>query len=201
QRPAQTAARGPRSRPRGRPRVLGHGLCRCCGRDRLRPAADPVRYRRSPAGELRLYRRRCPSREAGGEHRLRFPRRLRTGRIRRRMPGAAAGRPRPAWTTEVERGLTLHGPGREDLSLMIGTHPAKGYASHGDTWSLALAMQLAGWDLLSADADSAAEQPVLVLDDVFAELDTGRRSRLASRITAAEQVFITAAVDSDLPEG
>ena len=104
-------------------------------------------------------------------------------------------------TTEIERGLTLHGPGRDDLSLMIGTHPAKGYASHGETWSLALAMQLAGWDLLSADADSAAEQPVLVLDDVFAELDTGRRSRLASRITAAEQVFITAAVDSDLPEG
>src|SRR5699024_2701560 len=104
-------------------------------------------------------------------------------------------------TTEIERGLTLHGPGRDDLSLMIGTHPAKGYASHGETWSLALAMQLAGWDLLSADADSAAEQPVLVLDDVFAELDTGRRSRLASRITAAEQVFITASVDSDLPEG
>jgi DNA replication and repair protein RecF len=104
-------------------------------------------------------------------------------------------------TTEIERGLTLHGPGRDDLSLMIGTHPAKGYASHGETWSLALAMQLAGWDLLSADADSTAEQPVLVLDDVFAELDTGRRSRLASRITAAEQVFITAAVDSDLPEG
>ena len=62
-------------------------------------------------------------------------------------------------------------------------------------------MQLAGWDLLSADAGSAAEQPILVLDDVFAELDTGRRQRLASRVTSAEQVFITAAVDSDLPEG
>ncbi|HJE76859.1 MAG TPA: DNA replication and repair protein RecF, partial [Brevibacterium epidermidis] len=98
-------------------------------------------------------------------------------------------------------GLTLHGPGRDDLSLTIGTHPAKGYASHGETWSLALAMQLAGWDLLSADAGSAAEQPILVLDDVFAELDTGRRQRLASRVTSAEQVFITAAVDSDLPEG
>ena len=62
-------------------------------------------------------------------------------------------------------------------------------------------MQLAAIDLLSADAGSAAEQPILVLDDVFAELDTGRRNRLASRVTAAEQVFITAAVDSDLPEG
>lgn len=104
-------------------------------------------------------------------------------------------------TTEIERGLTLHGPGRDDLSLMIGSHPAKGYASHGETWSLALAMQLAGWDLLSADAGSTAEQPILVLDDVFAELDTGRRNRLAARITAAEQVLVTAAVDADLPAG
>ncbi|WP_152346188.1 DNA replication/repair protein RecF [Brevibacterium sp. CFH 10365] len=104
-------------------------------------------------------------------------------------------------TTEIERGLTLHGPGRDDLSLMVGDHPAKGYASHGETWSLALAMQLAGWDLLSADAGSAAEQPILVLDDVFAELDSGRRQRLASRVASAEQVFITAAVDSDLPDG
>lgn len=104
-------------------------------------------------------------------------------------------------STEIERGLTLHGPGRDDLSLTIGDHPAKGYASHGETWSLALAMQLAGWDLLSADAGSRAEEPILVLDDVFAELDTGRRNRLASRIAKAEQVFITAAVDSDLPIG
>ncbi|WP_413332661.1 DNA replication/repair protein RecF [Brevibacterium sp. GP-SGM9] len=104
-------------------------------------------------------------------------------------------------TTEIERGLTLHGPGRDDLALTIGDHPAKGYASHGETWSLALAMQLAGWDLLSADAGSVAEQPILVLDDVFAELDTGRRNRLASRITSAEQVFVTAAVDGDLPDG
>lgn len=104
-------------------------------------------------------------------------------------------------STEIERGLTLHGPGRDDLSLTIGVHPAKGYASHGETWSLALAMQLAGWDLLSSDAGSTAEQPILVLDDVFAELDTGRRNRLASRVTEAEQVFITAAVDSDLPTG
>lgn len=104
-------------------------------------------------------------------------------------------------STEIDRGLSLHGPGRDDLSLTIGDHPAKGYASHGETWSLALAMQLAGWDLLSSDAGSRAEQPILVLDDVFAELDTGRRNRLASRVTEAEQVFITAAVDADLPTG
>ena len=60
---------------------------------------------------------------------------------------------------------------------------------------------LAGWDLLTSDAGSEAEQPILVLDDVFVELDTGRRSRLASRVTEAEQVFITAAVDADLPTG
>ncbi|WP_309130735.1 DNA replication/repair protein RecF [Brevibacterium sp.] len=104
-------------------------------------------------------------------------------------------------STEIDRGLTLHGPGRDDLALTIGDHPAKGYASHGETWSLALAMQLAGWDLLSSDAGSTAEQPILILDDVFAELDTGRRNRLAARITEAEQVLITAAVDADLPSG
>lgn len=104
-------------------------------------------------------------------------------------------------TAEIDRGLTLHGPGRDDLSLRIGENPARGYASHGETWSLALAMQLAGWDLLSADAADRSEQPILVLDDVFAELDSGRRRRLASRIDEAEQVLITAAVDADLPPG
>lgn len=101
---------------------------------------------------------------------------------------------------EIDRGLTLVGPQRDDVDLSIGETPAKGYASHGESWSLALALTLAGWDLLRADADAQEDEPILVLDDVFAELDTGRRNRLAETVAEAEQVLITAAVGTDVPE-
>lgn len=100
---------------------------------------------------------------------------------------------------EIERGLTLIGPQRDDVELTIGTMPAKGYASHGESWSLALALRLAGWELLTGGSEEREDQPVLVLDDVFAELDAGRRRRLAARIGEAEQVLITAAVGEDIP--
>ena len=96
---------------------------------------------------------------------------------------------------EVERGITLVGPHRDELQLRIGALPARGYASHGESWSLALALKLASYDLLSSDGD----EPVLLLDDVFAELDVTRRARLAERATAAEQAIITAAVEADVP--
>lgn len=96
---------------------------------------------------------------------------------------------------EVERGVTLVGPHRDELALRVGELPARGYASHGEAWSLALALKLASYDLLSADGD----QPVLLLDDVFAELDTARRSRLVERAAAAEQTVVTAAVEVDVP--
>lgn len=101
---------------------------------------------------------------------------------------------------EIERGLTLIGPQRDDVQLTIGSMPAKGYASHGESWSLALALRLAGWELLAGGSEAREDQPVLVLDDVFAELDTGRRRRLAARVGQAEQVLITAAVGADIPE-
>lgn len=101
---------------------------------------------------------------------------------------------------EIDRGLTLVGPQRDDVELLIGEVPAKGYASHGESWSLALALQLASWDLLREDSRNPDDQPVLVLDDVFAELDTGRRARLAHMVAEAEQVLITAAVGSEIPE-
>lgn len=97
---------------------------------------------------------------------------------------------------EVERGITLVGPHRDDLELTLGDLPAKGYASHGESWSFALALRLAGYQLLRADV---ATDPVLVLDDVFAELDVGRRTRLAALIADCEQVLITAAVRDDVP--
>jgi DNA replication and repair protein RecF len=97
--------------------------------------------------------------------------------------------------SEVERGVTLVGPHRDDLSLLLGELPAKGYASHGESWSLALALRLAAYELLRADG----AEPVLVLDDVFAELDTGRRERLADLVSGAEQVLVTCAVDDDVP--
>ncbi|MYM20174.1 DNA replication/repair protein RecF [Brevibacterium sp. 5221] len=108
---------------------------------------------------------------------------------------ALARRRRP----EIERGLTLVGPQRDDVELTIGGVPAKGYASHGESWSLALGLRLAGWRVLTGDSDDPAEQPVLVLDDVFAELDAARRERLAELVAPAEQVLITAAVAGDIP--
>ncbi len=96
---------------------------------------------------------------------------------------------------EIQRGVTLVGPQRDDVDLSIGDLPAKGYASHGESWSLALSLRLGGFALVRDDGT----EPVLVLDDVFAELDETRRDRLAGAIADAEQVLITAAVGSDVP--
>ena len=97
---------------------------------------------------------------------------------------------------EIERGVTLVGPHRDELLLKLGEMPAKGYASHGESWSYALALRLASYDLLRAEGN----EPVLVLDDVFAELDTRRRERLAELVAPGEQVLVTAAVDDDVPD-
>ncbi len=96
---------------------------------------------------------------------------------------------------ELERGVCLVGPHRDDLELRIGDLPARGYASQGESWSMALALRLAAFDLLRSGGDD----PVLLLDDVFAELDTGRRERLAGLVAGAEQVLVTAAVRQDVP--
>ena len=96
---------------------------------------------------------------------------------------------------EIARGLCLVGPHRDDITLTLGDLPTKGYASHGESWSMALALRLAGFALLRADG----VEPVLILDDVFAELDETRRARLAELIAGAEQVLITAAVAADVP--
>ncbi|MEV5000468.1 DNA replication/repair protein RecF [Nocardioides sp. LML1-1-1.1] len=102
---------------------------------------------------------------------------------------------------EIQRGVTLVGPHRDDLVLTLGPGdehrlPVKGYASHGESWSFALALRLASYDLLRADGDD----PILVLDDVFAELDAERREQLAALVAGAEQVLVTAAVAADVPE-
>ncbi|MGL5851945.1 MAG: DNA replication/repair protein RecF [Phycicoccus sp.] len=97
---------------------------------------------------------------------------------------------------EVERGVCLVGPHRDDLVLTLGELAAKGYASHGESWSIALGLRLAGFQLLRHDL---GDDPVLVLDDVFAELDTGRRERLAAMVSDCEQVLVTAAVPADVP--
>ena len=101
---------------------------------------------------------------------------------------------------ELDRGISLVGPHRDDLVLTLGSTearlPARGYASHGESWSLALALRLASYDLLRADGDD----PILILDDVFAELDAGRRTQLAEVVSDAEQVLVTAAVPDDVPD-
>jgi DNA replication and repair protein RecF len=98
-------------------------------------------------------------------------------------------------TAELERGMSLVGPHRDDLELRLGEQPAKGFASHGESWSLALSLRLASYEILCNDGS----EPVLLLDDVFAELDTARRRALAGVAAAAEQVLVTAAVEEDIP--
>jgi DNA replication and repair protein RecF len=101
---------------------------------------------------------------------------------------------------ELDRGVSLVGPHRDELRLSLGSVddrlPVKGYASHGESWSFALALRLASYDLLRADGDD----PILVLDDVFAELDSERRRQLADLVAGAEQVLVTAAVAEDVPD-
>jgi DNA replication and repair protein RecF len=104
---------------------------------------------------------------------------------------------------ELDRGVSLVGPHRDELSLTLGNGepstarlPVRGYASHGESWSFALALRLASYDLVRADGDD----PILILDDVFAELDGERRAQLAELVAGAEQVLVTAAVAADVPE-
>ncbi|MDO8106175.1 DNA replication/repair protein RecF [Isoptericola sp. b441] len=112
---------------------------------------------------------------------------------------------------EIDRGVTLVGPHRDDLVLELGALPAKGYASHGESWSFALALRLASYTLLTHGVDQDSDlpgmagwdegsEPVLILDDVFAELDSRRRTRLADVVARAEQVIVTAAVSEDVPD-
>jgi DNA replication and repair protein RecF len=96
---------------------------------------------------------------------------------------------------ETERGVSLIGPHRDDLHLQLGDFPAKGYASHGESWSMAISLRIGSYNLLKSEG----AEPVLILDDIFAELDTSRRQQLTSVTQMAEQTFITAAVESDLP--
>jgi DNA replication and repair protein RecF len=118
-------------------------------------------------------------------------------------PGADRGQLAAALTAamaerrsdEIARGISLVGPHRDDVLLSLGVLPARGYASHGESWSLALALRLGSLALLRSDG----VEPVLVLDDVFAELDATRRERLASMVSGAEQVMVTAAVGGDVP--
>jgi DNA replication and repair protein RecF len=98
---------------------------------------------------------------------------------------------------ELERGMCLVGPHRDDLELWLGDQPAKGFASHGESWSFAVALRLAAYELLRTDGS----EPVLLLDDVFAELDAARRRALATVAESAEQVLVTAAVVEDIPAG
>ena len=97
---------------------------------------------------------------------------------------------------EIERGVSLIGPHRDDLHLQLGDFPAKGYASHGESWSMAISLRIGSFNLLKSEGAS----PILILDDVFAELDTSRRIQLMSATQLAEQTIITVAVESDLPK-
>jgi DNA replication and repair protein RecF len=111
------------------------------------------------------------------------------------LTAAMAARIAERRADELDRGVTLVGPHRDDLVIHLGGGPAKGFASHGESWSLALGLKLATFALLRGDG----EDPILVLDDVFATLDAGRRAALAAVARSAEQTLITAAVLDDVP--
>ena len=100
---------------------------------------------------------------------------------------------------ELERGISLVGPHRDELELVLGMAPAKGYASHGETWSMCLSLRLASYYVMLDDARTGGSAPILILDDVFAELDVQRRRKLAAIVSGAEQVLVTAAVEDDIP--
>ncbi len=100
---------------------------------------------------------------------------------------------------ELERGISLVGPHRDELELLLGPAPAKGYASHGETWSMCLALRLASYYVMLDDSRTGGSAPILILDDVFAELDVQRRRKLAAIVAGAEQVLVTAAVEADIP--
>ena len=145
-----------------------------------------------------------PAREAAGGVTLDYE--LSTGRVVRGIsgggvpdPGELAAELRAVFAArtddEVERGMTLAGPHRDELTMSLNELPAKGYASHGETWSLALALRLASREVLH----QVGEEPVVLLDDVFAELDEARRARLAARCDTFEQVLVTTALDVDVP--
>jgi DNA replication and repair protein RecF len=118
------------------------------------------------------------------------------GALRASLSAALAAGMAERRAEEIQRGVSLVGPHRDDIALSLGMLPAKGYASHGESWSFALALRLGSFHLLRADG----VEPVLVLDDVFAELDSVRRERLAAGVRMAEQVLVTAAVGADVPE-
>ena len=166
---------------------------------RTAPSCSPAGSSCAPRSRRTWPRRTTRSAPGGGE---RTDRPTRSGLVERSArPGpccqrgsllGAAGRGPEA---EIERGVTLVGPHRDDVTLTLGELPAKGYASHGESWSFALALRLAAYELLRADGI----EPVLVLDDVFAELDAGRRDRLAELVGGASQVLVTCAVEDDVP--
>jgi DNA replication and repair protein RecF len=101
---------------------------------------------------------------------------------------------------ELERGISLVGPHRDELELVLGEAPAKGYASHGETWSMCLSLRLASYYVMLEDSRTGGSAPILILDDLFAELDVQRRRKLAAIVSGAEQVLVTAAVDAAIPE-
>ncbi|MET9952335.1 DNA replication/repair protein RecF [Streptomyces sp. NPDC006339] len=149
--------------------------------DTLRPLADKAYEQLAPAGGpvLLEYKPSAPG----------------SGHTREELYGQLIAALADVRKQEIERGVTLVGPHRDDLLLKLGDLPAKGYASHGESWSYALALRLASYDLLRAEGN----EPVLILDDVFAELDARRRERLAELVAPGEQVLVTAAVDDDVP--
>ena len=135
---------------------------------------------------------------SGPAHRTRRPRTCASSPLTS-SPNATCRPSQSSRRKELERGISLVGPHRDELELILGTAPAKGYASHGETWSMCLSLRLASYYVMLDDARTGGSAPILILDDVFAELDVQRRRKLAAIVSGAEQVLVTAAVEDDIP--
>ncbi|MGY1436834.1 DNA replication/repair protein RecF [Streptomyces reniochalinae] len=163
----------------------------------LGPLADKAYEALAPGGGPVAFAYRGPVAEGASEEEgLSVGGGAASGGRAEELYGALLGALEGARKQEIERGVTLVGPHRDEVLLRLGELPAKGYASHGESWSYALALRLAAYELLKSEG----HEPVLVLDDVFAELDARRRERLAELVAPAEQVLVTAAVPEDVPE-
>lgn len=97
---------------------------------------------------------------------------------------------------EVARGTNLIGPQRDDLVFGLNGMQAREFASNGEMWTLALALRLALFEVI---VQTKQVRPIVVLDDVFAQLDEGRRSQILAFAGDQDQVLITVAADGDIP--
>jgi DNA replication and repair protein RecF len=101
-----------------------------------------------------------------------------------------------ARSRDLERGVSTVGPHRDDVEVLLEGADARLFASQGEQRTLALSLRMAERDLVAADR---GEAPILLLDDIFSELDEGRRGHLVEMVAASGQTIATATSGAGWP--